>query len=128
MFPMLEMAHGRVKFIDKITYIYNQDNPLNDYKNKIHEVIHCERVIRSKAPYDPLAVQEVQQFVAAQTPRSFRYKLINYPEGFVGRNTNEFIKSNLITPFQLIIFIRSYNFQHILLGHIASIKICNNSF
>ena len=32
MFPMLEMCGDRFKFIEKITYLYNDSNPINDHK------------------------------------------------------------------------------------------------
>lgn len=54
MFPMLEMANGKIKFIDDILYIYNQANPLNDYKQHLRRQLYCERMIRGKQPYQPL--------------------------------------------------------------------------
>ena len=32
MFPMMEMARERVRFVSDILYIYNDDNPINDHK------------------------------------------------------------------------------------------------
>ena len=57
MFPMLEMARGRLKFIDKILYVYNQANPLNDFRVRCAEQLQCERVIRRKPAYEPLDEQ-----------------------------------------------------------------------
>lgn len=54
MFPMLEMAAGRIKFIPEVLYLYNQSNPLNDFKNKLQRMMRCEQVIRSKIAYKPL--------------------------------------------------------------------------
>jgi glycosyltransferase involved in cell wall biosynthesis len=54
MFPMLEMAAGRIAFIPDITYIYNQANPLNDFKNKLEKIMTTERFIRTKPRYAPL--------------------------------------------------------------------------
>lgn len=63
MFPMLEMADGRIKFIDKIMYIYNQANPLNDFKLYLRKQLECERIIRRKESYAPLNPDQVN-FVA----------------------------------------------------------------
>lgn len=54
MFPMLEMANGRIQCIDKILYVYNQANPLNDFKIHLRKQLLCERIIRSKEQYQPL--------------------------------------------------------------------------
>ena len=54
MFPMLEMAQGRLKFIDKVLYVYNQANPLNDFRVRCAEQLYCERMIRRKPSYEPL--------------------------------------------------------------------------
>ncbi len=62
MFPMLEMAHGRIKFIDKILYIYNQANPLNDFRIQVQKQLLCERIIRAKASYQPLDARIAQSF------------------------------------------------------------------
>ena len=52
MFPMLEMAGSHVHFIPEVQYIYNQDTPINDFKIKCIEQIHCDRLIRSRAKYE----------------------------------------------------------------------------
>jgi glycosyltransferase involved in cell wall biosynthesis len=54
MFPMLEMSAGRSCYIDKILYIYNQDNPLNDHKVDNRLQMKLEREIRSKKKYKRL--------------------------------------------------------------------------
>jgi glycosyltransferase involved in cell wall biosynthesis len=54
MFPMLEMAAGHIKFIPEVLYLYNQSNPLNDFKNKLQRMMKCEHIIRSKVAYKPL--------------------------------------------------------------------------
>ena len=58
MFPMLEMAAGHIKFLDKIVYVYNQANPLNDFKQHLRKQLHYERLIRRKQPYAPLDIKE----------------------------------------------------------------------
>ncbi len=62
MFPMLEMANGRIKFIDKILYIYNQANPLNDFRQQLRKQLYCDRLIRARQPYQPLDEQEAKSF------------------------------------------------------------------
>lgn len=54
MFPMLEMAAGRFKYIKDILYVYNMVTPHNDYKVKRDLQKEMERIIRSRTPYDPL--------------------------------------------------------------------------
>ncbi len=62
LFPMLEMADGRIKFIDQILYVYNQANPLNDFKQQLRKQLYCERVIRARQKYQPLDVVQAQSF------------------------------------------------------------------
>ena len=61
MFPMLEMADGRIKFIEKKTYVYNQANPLNDFRQHMRQQLNYERLIRRKEQYKPLSFQEAQE-------------------------------------------------------------------
>ena len=51
MFPMLEMAGERSKYIDDILYIYNIANPINDHKVNHEKQLYYESLIRSKNPY-----------------------------------------------------------------------------
>lgn len=55
MFPMLEMAAFHSKHIPEIMYVYNQSNPINDYKIRLEQVIKMDRLIRSRKKYEPLA-------------------------------------------------------------------------
>ncbi len=54
MLPMLEMAAGRVKCIFDTLYIYNCATPINDFKTKLLQQIHCEKIIRGRKKYEPL--------------------------------------------------------------------------
>lgn len=55
MFPMLEMASdGHFRFIKKVLYIYNIDNPLMDCKLQLALQVALESHIRSLPPYKPL--------------------------------------------------------------------------
>lgn len=56
MFPMLEMAGQRQKFISDILYIYNCENPINDSKVDLRKQQALERVARSMPKY-PLLIQ-----------------------------------------------------------------------
>lgn len=51
MFPMLEMAGDRLKFIDDITYIYNIQNPINDFKIRLENQQKMEKYIRGLPKY-----------------------------------------------------------------------------
>jgi glycosyltransferase involved in cell wall biosynthesis len=54
MFPMLEMAGYRAKFIGEILYIYNAANPINDWKVDRQLQRSLETVIRRQQRYDRL--------------------------------------------------------------------------
>lgn len=54
MFPMLEMAGHHIKFITDILYIYNLDNPLNDWRKDYRLVVKLHNLIRQQQPYEPL--------------------------------------------------------------------------
>jgi glycosyltransferase involved in cell wall biosynthesis len=54
MFPMLEMAGHRAKFIPDVLYTYNAANPLNDAKVNRPLQRQCEAAIRRQKPYDRL--------------------------------------------------------------------------
>jgi hypothetical protein len=54
MYPMLEMAHGRWKFIPDVLYVYNAGTPLNDYKVNGLEQLRCEKIICSRERYAAL--------------------------------------------------------------------------
>lgn len=51
MFPMLEMAKERSKFISDILYIYNMENPINDHKVNVKLQQDLDRRIRNMARY-----------------------------------------------------------------------------
>lgn len=55
MLPMLEMCAGRWRYITDILYVYNVQNPLNDFKVHLREQLLAERAIRAKQPYEALA-------------------------------------------------------------------------
>jgi glycosyltransferase involved in cell wall biosynthesis len=55
MFPMLEMSGDEhYVFMDKINYVYNGENPLNDHKVNMSIVNVIADKIRAKKPYDKL--------------------------------------------------------------------------
>lgn len=54
MFPLLEMAAGRYRFIPEVLYIYNQDHPFNDHKVHQEKLQATWRYVLSKDPYAPL--------------------------------------------------------------------------
>ncbi|WP_068467897.1 glycosyltransferase family 2 protein [Candidatus Protochlamydia phocaeensis] len=53
-YPLLEMAGRHIRFIDKILYIYNLENPLNDHKINRDEQYFEELYIKSRTKYPPL--------------------------------------------------------------------------
>lgn len=55
LFPMLEMAGSKIKFINEVLYIYNIGNPLNDYANTTREEhTRVDELIRKKPRYETL--------------------------------------------------------------------------
>jgi len=54
MFPILEMAAGRWMFIEDVLYVYNERNPLNDFRIHCMEQIRADKLIRSRRKYQPL--------------------------------------------------------------------------
>ncbi len=54
MFPMLEMAGPRQKYIHDFTYVYNRANPLNDDKVDHSCQLRLEKEIRQKKKYEVL--------------------------------------------------------------------------
>lgn len=55
MFPMLEMASHHARWCDTIVYVYNLENPINDWKEDLQLVLVLDREIRAKKPYEKLA-------------------------------------------------------------------------
>jgi glycosyltransferase involved in cell wall biosynthesis len=56
MFPMLEMAGTHSRHISEILYVYNQSNPINDFKINLPLVLSMDKLIRSKSKYSPLLI------------------------------------------------------------------------
>lgn len=55
-YPMLEMAGDSIRFIDETLYIYNLENPLNDYANTLpEEHLRVDALIRSRRKYETLS-------------------------------------------------------------------------
>ena len=52
MIPMMEMASERFKFIHENLYVYNNDNPINDYKVDHKKQYAVEMKIRMKEKYE----------------------------------------------------------------------------
>lgn len=58
MYPMLEMADGKVKYIQEVNYVYNNLNDLNDAKKKMILQRQMTELLRNKPKYAPLSDQE----------------------------------------------------------------------
>lgn len=57
MFPQLEMAsQGHITFMPEVLYLYNETNPLNEYKIDPSYVVQMGQHIRSRPIYKPLAM------------------------------------------------------------------------
>ncbi len=53
-YPLLELAGKHIRFIDRVLYIYNVENPLNDHKISRDEQYLEEMYIKSLPSYDSL--------------------------------------------------------------------------
>jgi glycosyltransferase involved in cell wall biosynthesis len=54
MFPMLEMAGHRSKFIPEVLYRYNVSNPISDFRINVGEQGTFEHIIRTRPKYYPI--------------------------------------------------------------------------
>jgi len=54
MIPMIELAGHHGKYMNEITYIYNNENPIQDYKIRLNEQQNFEKLIRGKQKYEKL--------------------------------------------------------------------------
>ena len=52
MFPMLEMAAERSFFVENVCYVYNNQNPLNDYKVDHNLQFSTEVMLRTRKKYN----------------------------------------------------------------------------
>ncbi len=69
-FPMLEMATGHFKFIPEVLYVYNQANPLNDFRVNLRKQLLCEQFIRRKRSYQKLDEEEIKQIYGTPSYQS----------------------------------------------------------
>lgn len=70
LFPMLEMAHGRIKYIDEILYVYNQETPQNDFKVALQEQMMNDNILRGRKKYTALnlSLEELLQEEVQKEP------------------------------------------------------------
>lgn len=61
MFPMLEMAKQHVRYLDRISYVYNTQNPLNDFKKDLDLMYKIHWHIRNKAKYKPYIAPTIKE-------------------------------------------------------------------
>lgn len=79
MYPMLEMAAERIAFIPDVLYVYNQDNVLNDFRQKTARQIRCKYYIASKPKYTripslPVTNNSVDMLIVAQHNKPYQLK------------------------------------------------------
>jgi hypothetical protein len=53
-YPVLELSNGKHKYIEDILYLYNNQNPISDYKIKQSRQGLIDRFARSKSQYHAL--------------------------------------------------------------------------
>lgn len=66
MAPMMEMADGRWKHLQDVLYIYNQNNPISDFRINGEFSAKLEHVIVNSQPYKPL---KELPFITQQHPQ-----------------------------------------------------------
>jgi glycosyltransferase involved in cell wall biosynthesis len=71
MFPMLEMAGHRAKYVKEKVYCYNVTNPINDHKVDHAKQLRLDREIRSRRKYPPFESASKQKKTASQDPLKF---------------------------------------------------------
>ena len=54
MLPMLELAAGKIKYIDEALYVYNQKNPENHFRKRVFLQLKMAHVSRARRKYTPL--------------------------------------------------------------------------
>ncbi|MBS0604952.1 MAG: glycosyltransferase family 2 protein [Verrucomicrobia bacterium] len=54
MWPILEMAGSHIRFIPDVFYVYNIDNPINDFKTDLSLQQHLDWVTRHMPRYSPI--------------------------------------------------------------------------
>lgn len=56
MYPMIEMAgNARIKYLPSVNYVYNRDNPLNNFRIRTNEQLNNGEFLKSKPPYSQLS-------------------------------------------------------------------------
>lgn len=56
LYPMLEMAGKKICYIEEVLYIYNKENPLNDYDNTLAgEFNRVDELVRGRKQYATLS-------------------------------------------------------------------------
>ena len=54
MYPMVEMAGKKFKFINDILYVYNMENPINDNKVSMHKQAMLAWLVRNRNIYNTI--------------------------------------------------------------------------
>ncbi len=54
MFPMLEMASERVKYLNEVFYVYNQSSPHNHFRKGVLKQLHMVHINRARRKYKRL--------------------------------------------------------------------------
>jgi len=71
MFPMLEMAGHRAKYVKEKVYCYNVSNPINDHKVDHPKQLRLDRKIRRKRKYQPFESMPKKKELVFENPLKF---------------------------------------------------------
>lgn len=72
MFPLLELSGGSSAFIDEVLYMYNCNNPINDFRIACGKQNAYGAMIRGWQRYQPLTKQELEAVCSVQ-PQNVSY-------------------------------------------------------
>ena len=97
-FPMLEMAGNRSRFINDILYIYNLDNPINDHKVNIKLQQDLDRYVRRMPRYSKLERPAlINNSVGLMIIATGKYH--EYIQGLISSADNYFLKGLDVTYY-----------------------------
>ena len=54
MFGLAELSGNRIRHINDVLYVYNNENPLSDFRCRLSEQQNFERIIRARKPHPKL--------------------------------------------------------------------------
>lgn len=98
MFPMLEMAGAKSKYINDVLYTYNLENPINDHKVNIKLQQDLDRYVR-RLPRYPVQPAPVTHDMSVGLLLIATGKYGDYVQGLISSADNYFLKNMNVTYY-----------------------------